>query len=406
MGLKTCMRLFGLFLMSAILFGGTFNVSYAHDVPAETDAEEEDIELTTASVSAELVKPAHVIVHTLSNNFIVDPAAPLEGPGIEQSSIDMLLGSLATCAILIFEDAAREEGYRPLESLRVIVEGDYAAAGIADGDVDPRIRAIRVMIDAKEITEHQFSYINMDFVTRCPIYTTLKRSAPIKVFNMNDLYFFNFRFSAHPRLGFPEYQVLVQQDDLNAEMGVRVDIEESRDPSNLDREIYVSAEKISHNPFSLKATPTGPFALGESIGMTLDDWLAASGSGTYTVRGTQAEITMNLENLVPNGVYALWCSRIKLTPKFDIVNEPCSAEDGSEKSFQVDAEGKADFTMSTQALPRIIDDKSVSVLALVYHGDGSAYDENLKILGQNGYVQMFTVLPPLSHRGWGGGDRG
>jgi uncharacterized OsmC-like protein len=94
--------------------------------------------------------------------------------------LDSLFGALATCGMFIYETGAKELGF-PLTSLNVTAEGDLAPQGVRDGSVDPRIRAFRVLIEAKGITAEQAGELRARFETRCPIYTTLILAAPIEV---------------------------------------------------------------------------------------------------------------------------------------------------------------------------------------------------------------------------------
>ena len=146
----------------------------------DADEEEEGLELTTAALSSTLVQPGRSIVHARGNHFVVDSVPPLGGPNEERNPLDLLLGSLATCGLFIFESGAIELDM-PLESLSVAVEGDLAVKGLKDGSVNPRVRAFRVMIDAQGISDEDFEVLHERWKIRCPIYTTLIRSAPIEV---------------------------------------------------------------------------------------------------------------------------------------------------------------------------------------------------------------------------------
>ena len=151
---------------------------------ADAEEAEEDVELATGAVSSTLVQPGRSIVHARGNHFVVDSVPPLGGPNEERNPLDLMLGSLATCGLFIFESGAIEQGM-PLESLSVAVEGDLAAQGLKDGSVNPRIREFRVMIDAQGISDEEFDTLHEEWKIRCPIYTTLIRSAPIEVIRVN-----------------------------------------------------------------------------------------------------------------------------------------------------------------------------------------------------------------------------
>jgi len=151
---------------------------------ADVVGDQEDLELTTAALSATLVQPGRSIVHARGNHFVVDSPPVLGGPNEERNPIDLLLGALATCGLFIYESGAVELGM-PLESLDVSVEGDLAVQGLKDGSVNPRVREFRVMIDAQGLSDEEFEVLHERWQARCPVYTTLIRSAPIEVVRVN-----------------------------------------------------------------------------------------------------------------------------------------------------------------------------------------------------------------------------
>lgn len=137
--------------------------------------------LTTATASAQLSnQPGRAIVSARGNHFIIDSVPPLEGPNEERNPLDLILGSLATCGRFIFERVAEEQALS-LTDIVTEVEADFDPSGVAGADVDPRIQALRVNITVNGISEEQADMMVEQFEQRCPIYTTLSRSAPIDV---------------------------------------------------------------------------------------------------------------------------------------------------------------------------------------------------------------------------------
>ena len=161
----------------------TDNAEDAEDTLEDAE-EEEEIQLSTAGVSTTLVQPGRAIVHARGNHFVVDSVPPLGGPNEERNPLDLMLGSLATCGLFVFEAGAAELGM-PLESLSVAVEGDLAPKGLKDGSVNPRIREFRVMIDAQGISDEEFDILHEQWQLRCPAYTTLVLAAPIEVIRVD-----------------------------------------------------------------------------------------------------------------------------------------------------------------------------------------------------------------------------
>lgn len=95
-------------------------------------------QLATASVSSQLSnQPGHAIVNARGNHFIVDSVPPLEGLNEELNSLDMMLGSLATCGLFIVERVAQELDL-PLNGAVAKVERDLDPSGVAGSSSDPR----------------------------------------------------------------------------------------------------------------------------------------------------------------------------------------------------------------------------------------------------------------------------
>ncbi len=173
---------------------------------------------------------------------------------------------------------------------------------------------------------------------------------------------------------------------------VRVEGEQARDPVNLAKTVYATATATTHDPFKLGENPLGPFDKGNSLGFTLEKWLSASGFGIYSVDGVNAKLDLSLKDLVPNGVYTVWCSRITFPPNANIVDKPCGAEDGSENSFKADDKGTASFNIKLKPLEPSTTE-TASIIAIAYHSDGQTYGANPGDFGLNSHVQIFFLMP-------------
>jgi uncharacterized OsmC-like protein len=137
--------------------------------------------LARASATSRLSnQPGRAIVSARGNHFIVDSVPPLGGPNEEINPLDLLLGAQATCAAFVYETAAQEMGLA-VGDIAATVEGDFNPAGVKDGSVNPRIRAMRVHMDLENATEEQAEKLAEQFQARCPMYTTLSRSVPIEI---------------------------------------------------------------------------------------------------------------------------------------------------------------------------------------------------------------------------------
>ena len=96
--------------------------------------------------------------------------------------MDLALGALGTCATFLYETAAQEMDI-PLYDITTTVEGDFPR-GLKNGEVNPRIQALRVKIELDGPTAEQAEQLEKAYTTRCPIYTTLVRAAPIEIENV------------------------------------------------------------------------------------------------------------------------------------------------------------------------------------------------------------------------------
>ncbi|MDX1615918.1 MAG: OsmC family protein, partial [Candidatus Promineifilaceae bacterium] len=136
-----------------------------------------------ATATARIVlsnQPGRAIASARGNHWVIDSVPPLEGPNEERNPLDMMLGALATCGTFIYEHVALTEGI-PLTAIAATVEGDLYPAGVATGEINPRLRAFRVHMLLSGATEAEAELMASEFQTRCPIYTTLVRAAPIEI---------------------------------------------------------------------------------------------------------------------------------------------------------------------------------------------------------------------------------
>ncbi len=152
------------------------------EITVNDDAVSSPIEgLNTAKVSAQLSnQPGRAIVSARGNHFVIDSVPPLDGPNQERNPLDLLLGSLGTCGTFIFERVAEEQGI-PLTGLSMSVEADFDPSGVAGSGADPRIQAFRINVQADGADDEQAAAMLAGFESRCPLFTTLVRAAPIDV---------------------------------------------------------------------------------------------------------------------------------------------------------------------------------------------------------------------------------
>jgi len=138
-------------------------------------------QLITASVTSHLTnQPGRAMVAARGHHFVVDSPAPLGGPNEEINPIDVLLGALATGGTFVCETAAQEMGI-PLHSIGVTASGDFDPRGLCGDGVNPRIQAFRVRLAMSGPTGEQAEALAGAFRTRCPVFTTFVRAAPIEL---------------------------------------------------------------------------------------------------------------------------------------------------------------------------------------------------------------------------------
>jgi uncharacterized OsmC-like protein len=145
------------------------------------DMASQTTKLATGSVTSQLTnQPGRAIVAARGNHFVVDSVPALGGPNETLNSMDLLMAALATCATFICETAAQEFDI-PLHDITVTTAGDFDARGLCNPEINPHVQAFRVRLALKGPTEAQAQRLLEAFQGRCPVYTTLSRSAPTHV---------------------------------------------------------------------------------------------------------------------------------------------------------------------------------------------------------------------------------
>lgn len=165
----------------------------------------------------------------------------------------------------------------------------------------------------------------------------------------------------------------------------------------LDRPLYGAAVAVHHAPFN--AALNGPHAKGTPIGLTLGQWLAATGAADYSCTANSGTIDASFEGLVPDGVYTMWnfyagkahmgCADCP----FATVDFPVGAADGSQSVFNADPNGNATFSATFSPCLQLGSERLVAGLAIAYHSDGRTWGPTPGELGAVSHVQIFTVLP-------------
>lgn len=137
--------------------------------------------LATASAGCRLSnEPGRALITIRGQHVVTDSPPTLGGPNEAANPVEMLLSALAGCAVFVCERAAHEMGIS-LASISVTAAGDFDPRGVCGEAFDPRFQAFRVRLAIDGPDAAQREALVQAFKTRCPVYTTLSRAAPVEV---------------------------------------------------------------------------------------------------------------------------------------------------------------------------------------------------------------------------------
>ncbi len=77
-------------------------------------------------------------------------------------------------------DAAQELNI-PLKAASATVEGTLDPRGVKGEDVNPRIQGFKINLSLTGVSQEDAKKLTDAIKKRCPVYTTLERSAPIEL---------------------------------------------------------------------------------------------------------------------------------------------------------------------------------------------------------------------------------
>jgi uncharacterized OsmC-like protein len=139
------------------------------------------VTLATASASCRLSNESGRALLSIRGQHVVTDSPPtLGGPNEAANPVELLLSALAGCATFVCERAAQEMGI-PLNAVNVTVAGDFDPRGVCGEPVDPRFQGFKVRLTLDGPDAPQRETLLQAFKTRCPVYTTLSRAAPIEI---------------------------------------------------------------------------------------------------------------------------------------------------------------------------------------------------------------------------------
>lgn len=139
------------------------------------------VSLATASAGCRLSnEPGRALLAARGQHWVTDSPPPLGGPNEAPNPVELLLSALGACAVFVCERAAQEAGI-PLASVSAAVAGDFDPRGVCGEAIDPRFQAFRVRLTLDGPDAAQREALLQAFKTRCPVFTTLSRAAPVEV---------------------------------------------------------------------------------------------------------------------------------------------------------------------------------------------------------------------------------
>lgn len=166
---------------------------------------------------------------------------------------------------------------------------------------------------------------------------------------------------------------------------------------DLSAPLFRTRNSIEHNPFD--DGHNGPFKKGKSLDMTLEEWFAAKGHGSYTCVNGKANIDVEFTQLVPNSVYTMWHFFMANPPTKPFVGThdiPIGSRDGSQSVFNTDAEGNAHFQREFSPCLQLTGEHLAAGLAIAWHSDGNTYGPLPGEFATKSHVHLFLGLPKRS----------
>jgi hypothetical protein len=196
-------------------------------------------------------------------------------------------------------------------------------------------------------------------------------------------------FVTHLDMELPEQDVFIERAPGSDEVW-RV----TRGDNDMNAQLFKTAVPVKHDPFNPEAI--GPHPKGESLGLTLGQWLRHQGRGTYSRVNGEGSLNTSFTGLVPNGVYTMWHAFMAMpptTPFSGALELPLGARDGSTSLFRADENGDAAFVHHFKPCLEMSDVWTTSMLAINYHSDGRTYGGLPGDFGYNAHIPLFLLLP-------------
>jgi len=211
----------------------------------------------------------------------------------------------------------------------------------------------------------------------------------------------------------PVGDVYFELNNTTPDMVYRIESVQAKDPINLGKMAYATTNATRHDVYKVMPNALGPFPKGKALGFTLEQWLAAAGTGTYIEENDNAALNLTFHNLVPNGTYSVWSYRVTMPPDYNYSFTPVGASDGSQNVFKADADGNGMFSLMLKALPLSTNvtyedyvamyvTKQVPIstritwtlITVAYHSDGKTHGATPGELGKTTHMGLTHLMYP------------
>lgn len=163
---------------------------------------------------------------------------------------------------------------------------------------------------------------------------------------------------------------------------------------DMDAPLYAPAEAVPHAP--LQTENIGPWPRGKSLGITLGEWFAAKGEGSYVCEDGTGHVDIRFTGLVPNGLYTMWHDFAIWPPTVPFIgfyDTPFGARDGSENAFTADPDGRSHFVRTITPCLQLSGEQLISELAIAWHSDGKTYGYTPGEFSTDTHVHLYVPLP-------------
>ena len=164
----------------------------------------------------------------------------------------------------------------------------------------------------------------------------------------------------------------------------------------LDAPLYTIETPQPHDPFDVNKS--GPFKKGQSLGISLRDWLGATGQATCHCEGGWGTFNATFENLIPEAVYTLWHIFVPAPPTEPFTGAlelPMGDRDGTQSIFTTDCEGNAEVNLRFERCLELGNHQLKTGVAIAYHSDRKTYASSPGPFGKVTHVQLFAMLPSI-----------